>query len=151
MLSNNQLIEYYYQFIVNIVSKTYNKSTANDVSNDISIRLLEMDNDKLNLMHSTNDLERYIARMVRNEYINQKSISNKLYKSDDSLLIDIADEVKDISLIDLDSILTPYELKLITIYSESKSVAEMSRKYKIRRETISTEIKDIQKKIKQTI
>ena len=151
MLSNNQLIEYYYQFIVNIVSKTYNKSTANDVSNDISIRLLEMDNDKLNLMHSTNDLERYIARMVRNEYINQKSISNKLYKSDDSLLIDIADEVKDISLIDLDSILTPYELKFITIYSESKSVAEMSRKYKIRRETISTEIKDIQKKIKQTI
>ena len=110
-----------------------------------------MDNDKLNLMHSTNDLERYIARMVRNEYINQKSISNKLYKSDDSLLIDIADEVKDISLIDLVSILTPYELKLITIYSESKSVAEMSRKYKIRRETISTEIKDIQKKIKQTI
>jgi len=138
----------YYNFIVDTVSKMYSKSLSSDVANDISIRLLSFDNERLNKLHSDNGMERYIYSVVRNEKYNPKSISNKTYCQ--SLYCESIDS-ENIDISSLISILTPYELKLITIYSQTNNIAEISRKYKIRRPTIHKDIKLIQQKIKQSI
>lgn len=129
----------------------YNNSLAYDVANDISIRMLEYDNLKLNRLHERNEFYRYLYRILRNESINPNSPTNKLYKPQSEIKNDVTDDDVSVDLLSLVSILTPYELKLLTIYSETKNIVSISKKYNIRRSTIHKEIKEIKLKIKQSI
>jgi len=79
VLSNNQLIEMHYGFIVDTVNKMYSKSLSSDVANDISIRLLGFDNEKLNKLHNDKEIQKYIYSIIRNERYNPRSISNRTY------------------------------------------------------------------------
>lgn len=129
----------------------YAKNLANDVANDIAVRLFDMDNSKINRLHNANELIPYIYIMIRNERCNPKSICNMRYASPETIMSDIDDDYKPLDISDIISILNPYELKLLTIYSETKNIVELSKKYNIRRATLYKDIKEIQRKIKQSI
>lgn len=132
----------------------YSKSVASDVTNDLCLRLLEKDNQIMNKLHSCNEFEKYTYRIIRNELINPRSICNKTYRSTEASMNDELESIEDepdYNLRDLVSVLTPYELKLITIYSESPNICKLASKYKIRRATIYKEIKAIKLKIKQSL
>jgi hypothetical protein len=139
----------HYGFIVDTVNKMYSKSLSSDVANDISIRLLSFDNDKLNKLHNDKEIQKYIYSVIRNERYNPRSASNKTYC--ERMVFNESVENDNVDISSLISILTPYELKLITIYSQTNNIAEISRKYKIRRSTIHKDVKFIQQKIKQSI
>jgi RNA polymerase sigma factor (sigma-70 family) len=154
VLSNQQIIEIYYDYILTTTKKMFNESLYQDVCNDISIRVMSMDNEKINGIHDRNEMRKYLYSIIRNEKINASSISNKQYRT--STYVFSESFAHDLSAInyDLNQIaphLTPYELKLLVVYSQCKNFADMAKKYKIRRHTISREIKDIQTKIKKYV
>ena len=151
MLSNNDIISQYYNSILSIAKKVYSCNLSFDIANDISIRLLESDNDKLNELHDNKEFEKYVYRVIVNEKINKYSPSNKLYTSNielpNYLTIELSDEK--INVNEFIHILSPYELKLLTVYSEMNNYLKIANKYKIRRATLHDDMELIREKIKK--
>lgn len=151
VLSNSEIIDKYYNSIVASAKAVYNSTLSMDIANDISIRFLEYDNEKLNRLHDNKEFEKYVYRVIVNEKINNTSKSSKKYGGYCSLHDDIEYEVVDevINIKDFINILTPYEIKLLSIVSEFNNIQKISNKYKIRRATIHEDMNNIREKIKK--
>ena len=150
--------------------KIAGSSLYEDLFQYVCLYLLEMDKDKLIMLHKSGGLRMYITRIIyisinsnRSEFKNQifgkikhDEINNLAIEDEDEADIydcfnKISEEIKKEIFDNIKKNKYPASAKLFEIYVDCGSYIEVSRKTKIPYLTVRKHIQDFQKKIKRKI
>ena len=77
MLTNNQIVEHYYNFLVGLKMKF---GINDDCFQMAILDVLEYNNSKLNEMHSRNELRYWLVRVFKNYWYSHSSRYYNLYE-----------------------------------------------------------------------
>lgn len=77
--------------IYNICKKYYSGSNLDDISQDITIMIMEQDKDKIISLYENNELDYYIMKIAKNQIISASSYIYRKYRKYDNNKVNIGD------------------------------------------------------------
>ena len=96
-MTKNEIIETIYPKIKKFVENTMksNNQNSKDLTQDIALSLLEMDDNKIIQLYEKKELDYFVARMITNNYNSVTSPYHKKYRKFSELTEEINYKIKD--------------------------------------------------------